>query len=129
MSQIKIYGLREHLDPVKARMSEVIHSCVVDALSFPKDKRAHRFFGLAPENFYYPAGRTPRYTIVEISMFEGRSIGAKKHLIRLLFERMKAELNLDYADLEITITETPKHNWGFRGQPGDEIGLNYKVEV
>ena len=129
MSQIKIYGLREHLDPVKARMSGVIHSCVVDALSFPEDKRFHRFFPLDPEDFYYPAGRTPRYTIVEISMLEGRSVEAKKHLIRLLFERMKRDLDLDHADLEITITETPKHNWGFRGQPGDEIGLNYKVEV
>ncbi len=129
MSQIKIYGVREHLDPVKARMSDAIHSCVVDALSFPQDKRAHRFFPLDREDFYYPAGRTERYTILEISMFEGRSVEAKKHLIRLLFERMQAELGLDPADLEITITETPKHNWGFRGQPGDEIGLNYKVEV
>ncbi len=129
MSQIKIYGVREHLDPVKTRMSDVIHSCVVDALSFPQDKRAHRFFPLDREDFYYPAGRTERYTILEISMFEGRSVEAKKHLIRLLFERMQAELGLDPADLEITITETPKHNWGFRGQPGDEIGLNYKVEV
>ena len=38
-------------------------------------------------------------------------------------------MDLPPADLEVTITETPKHNWGFRGQPGDEIGLEYKVEV
>jgi hypothetical protein len=30
----------------------------------------------------YPAGRTVRYTIVEFSMFEGRSVEAKKTLIR-----------------------------------------------
>jgi len=24
---------------------------------------------------------------------------------------------------------TPKHNWGFRGLPGDEHQLNYKIEV
>ena len=129
MAQVKIYGLKDRLDPVKEEMSEVIHSCVVDALSFPKDKRAHRFFGLDADDFYYPAGRTERYTIVEISMFEGRSIDAKKRLVRLLFERAREEIGLAPADLEVTITETPKHNWGFRGQPGDEIGLNYKVEV
>lgn len=129
MAQIKIYGVKEHLNPVKAKLSNVIHSCVVDALSFPQDKRAHRFFPLEEEDFYYPAGRTPRYTIVEISMFEGRSVETKKDLIHLLFERTQRELDLDPADLEVTITETPKHNWGFRGQPGDEIGLNYKVEV
>ena len=129
MAQIKIYGVKEQLDPIKSQLSDVIHSCVVDALSFPKDKRAHRFFPLETEDFYYPVGRTPRYTIIEISMFEGRSIETKKHLIRLLFERTNQFLGLSPDDLEVTITETPKHNWGFRGQPGDEISLNYKVEV
>jgi phenylpyruvate tautomerase PptA (4-oxalocrotonate tautomerase family) len=121
--------VKEHLDPIKAGLSDVIHSCVVAALSFPPDKRAHRFFPLKAEDFYYPAGRTPRYTIVEISMFEGRSVERKKTLIRLLFERTQEELALAPADLEVTITETPKHDWSFRGQPGDEIGLDYKVEV
>jgi phenylpyruvate tautomerase PptA (4-oxalocrotonate tautomerase family) len=129
MAQIKIYGLKEQLNPIKSQLSDVIHSCVVDALSFPTEKRAHRFFPLEPEDFYYPVGRTPRYTIIEISMFEGRSIEAKKQLICLLFERAEKILGLSPNDLEITIIETPKHNWGFRGQPGDEISLNYKVEV
>lgn len=129
MSQIKIYGLKESLDPIKAQLSDVIHSCVVDALQFPQDKRAHRFFPLNPDDFYYPSGRTTKYTIIEISMFEGRSVETKKYLIRLLFERAHQQLNILPQDLEITITETPKHNWGFRGMPGDEIELNYKVEV
>jgi hypothetical protein len=69
VAQIKVYGVKEHLDPVKARLSDVIHSCVVDALSFPRDKRAHRFFPLEAEE-------AP-------------------------------------TDLEVTISETPKHNWVF----------------
>ena len=129
MAQIKIYGLKERLDPIKGQLSDVIHSCVVDALQFPQDKRAHRFFLLNPDDFYYPSGRTTKYTIIEISMFEGRSVETKKYLIRLLFERAHQQLNILPQDLEITITETPKHNWGFRGMPGDEIDLNYKVEV
>ena len=129
MSQIKIYGLKENLNPIKAELSDVIHSCVVDALDFPEDKRFHRFFPLDLSDFYYPSGRTAKYTIIEISMFEGRSVETKKHLIRLLFERVHQQLNILSQDLEITITETPKHNWGFRGTPGDEIELNYKVEV
>jgi hypothetical protein len=43
------------------------------------------------ETFYYPAGRTPRCTIVEMSMFEGRSVETKKKLIRILFERAQKE--------------------------------------
>lgn len=128
MVQTKIYGLREHLDPIKAELSDLIHSCVVDALQYPPDKRAHRFFPLNPSDFFYPEGRTTRYTIVEFSMMAGRSTEAKKQLMRLMFERVQ-QLGISTQDLEMTIFETPKHNWGFRGLPGDEHQLNYKIEV
>ena len=129
MAQIKIYGMKEQLNQVKASLSDIIHSCVVDALRYPQDKRAHRFFGLDQDDFYYPAGRTDKYTIIEISMFEGRSTATKKQLIRLLFERISAQLAISTQDIEITIFETPRHNWGMRGLPGDEVGLNYEVKV
>ena len=129
MAQVKIYGLRERLDPIKPGLSDVIHSCVVEALEFPADKRAHRFFPLDRADFFYPAGRTDRYTILEFSMFEGRSVETKKRLIRLLFERVEKECGIAPQDLEVTIFESPKCNWGFRGLPGDEIKLSYKVEV
>ena len=127
--QIKVYGLREHLEPVKERLSDAIHSSVVEALHFPPDKRAHRFFHMERGDFYFPASASEKYTIVEISMFEGRSTEAKKHLIRLLFERVCSQADRKPNEVEVTITETPKHNWGFRGSPGDEVGLTYKVEV
>jgi len=129
MSQVKIFGLRSSLSPIMRQVSDVIHSCVVDALQYPPDKRAHRFFPLEREEFFYPPGRTESYTIIEISMFEGRSVEAKKALIRLLFERFAAVLNIGPQDVEVTIFETPMHNWGFRGLPGDEHALNYKVNV
>jgi 5-carboxymethyl-2-hydroxymuconate isomerase len=128
MVQVKIYGLRSKLNPIKPELSDVIHSCIVDALQYPVDKRAHRFFPLDASDFFYPAGRTEHYTILELSMLEGRSVEAKKRLIRLLFERVQP-LGISTQDLEITIFETPKHNWGFRGLPGDEHQLNYTVEI
>lgn len=129
MGQVKIYGLREHLEPVKARMSDAIHACVVEALKFPQDKRAHRFFHMERGDFFYPASASEKYTLIEISMFEGRSVETKKQLIRLLFQHVGAAADRLPNEIEITITETPKHNWGFRGLPGDEIGLPYRVEV
>jgi phenylpyruvate tautomerase PptA (4-oxalocrotonate tautomerase family) len=128
MPQIKIYGLREFLNPIKQELSDAINSCMVDALEYPADKRSHRFFPLDPSDFFYPPDRSERYTIIELSMFEGRSIVAKKQLIRLLFERVQL-LGISPQDLEITIFETPKYNWGFRGLPGDEHQLNYRTDV
>jgi len=74
-------------------------------------------------------GRSERYTIIEVSIFEGRSIATKKALIKALFERMEAQLGIPSGDIEITIFETPKHNWGIRGAPGDELELNYDVSI
>jgi 4-oxalocrotonate tautomerase family enzyme len=129
LAQIKIYGLREHLDGVKAKLSDVLHACVMEALQYPADKRAHRFFALEKDDFYYPDGRTEQYTIIEISMFEGRSDAAKRQLIRLIFEKFSAELGMSTQDVEITIFETPRQNWGIRGVVADELSLNYKIEV
>ena len=129
MPQIKVYGLREHLEPVRERLSEAMHSCVVEALKFPPEKRVHRFFHMERGDFYFPASASEKYTIIEVSMFEGRSIETKKHLIRLIFERVCRDADRKPNEVEVTITETPMHNWGFRGLPGDEVGLAYKVDV
>lgn len=128
MAQVKIYGLRSPLHSLQQEVSGAIHSALMAAFQLPADKRFQRFFYLEPGEFLYPADRSERYTIIEISCFEGRSVEAKKHLIRELFERLQA-VGITPQDLEITITETPKHNWGIRGAPGDELSLNYKVAV
>lgn len=129
VAQIKIYGVRERLNPVKEELSEVIHSCVVEAFGLPVDKKFHRFFPMNREDFYFPEGRTDRYTVIEISIFEGRTVEAKKQLIRLLFERIQHQLHISPQDVEITIFETPQHNWGIRGLPGDELTLGYQVNI
>ena len=129
MAQVKIYGLCRRLDPIKARLSDVVHGCAVDALGLPTGKRFHRFFPLADGDFVFPDDRSDRYTIVEISLFEGRSVEAKKRLVRLLFERIEAEVGIAPQDVEITLFETPRHNWGIRGVPGDELALSYQIEA
>ena len=72
MSQVKVFGLRTHLNTIIPAVSDVVHSCVMEALQYPKEKRAHRFFQLEASEFFYPEA------IVEFSMFEGRSVEAKK---------------------------------------------------
>ena len=129
MAQVKIYGITEKLIPKRELLSDVIHECVVEALQFPRDKRAHRFFPMDKENMLYPQGRTDAYTIIEITMMEGRTVEARKKLIRLLFDRIRAKVGIDYQGLEICIQESSAYNWGFRGMHGDEVKLNYPINV
>lgn len=129
MTQIKIYGLKSSLAEKASSLSSAIHSAVVEALASPPDKKFHRFIGLEKSEFIYPPDRGENYTIIEISMFEGRSTEAKKSLIRLLFANIASEAGIDPHSVEITIFETPKQNWGIRGMCGDELALGYKVNV
>lgn len=126
---IKIYGIKEHLNPIKGTLSDVINECMTEALAFPADKRAHRFFPMAKEDYYYPAGRSEAYTVIEITLIEGRSAAAKKKLIHLLFERIEKNCAIAPVDVEITIYDSPAGNWGFRGITGDEAKLPYKIDV
>lgn len=53
-------------------------------------------------------------------MFEGRSSATKKNLIRLLYQKIAETAGVEPQDLEITILETSKCNWGICGEHGDE---------
>ena len=129
MAQIKVYGIDSHLNPIKEQLSDVIHGCMVEALKFPKDKRFHRFFPMREEDVFYPTNRSGAYTIIEIMMIEGRTKETKKKLIALLFEHIRKELGIQAVDIEILIQEAPAYHFGFRGMTGDEMLLDYKVEV
>lgn len=129
MAQVKIYGTTQFLISHKTQISETIHFCLQEAFGLPENKRFQRFFPLNPADFIYPADRSEKYTIIELSIFEGRTPKAKKQLIKLLFEQFETRLDVTPQDLEITIFETPRHHWGIRGLSGDELTLNYQVDV
>jgi 4-oxalocrotonate tautomerase family enzyme len=128
MAQIKIYSLSENLHERKKAISDALHSCVTSVLGLPEEKRFHRFIALEDGDFIYPPDRSRRYTIIEVAMFEGRTQETKKEFIRAIFKALEEGAAIGPQDVEITINETPKANWGIRGKPGDELALNYKVE-
>lgn len=126
---ILIYGIKAHLNPIKARLSDVIHRCMMSALGMPEGKRAHRFIPMEKEDFYYPDDRDDTYTVIEINLMEGRKVETKKALIKALFKHIESDLGISPVNVEITLHEQPAHCWGFRGLTGDEARLNYQVNV
>ena len=128
MAQIKIYGERNRLREIRDRMSEVIHATAIDVLGLPPNKRFHRFIGLECDDFIYPPDRSPAYTIIEVSLFAGRADGTKRTFLKTLMGRIVDEIGVDPVDLEITLFETPRSHWGIRGETGDDLMLDYKVE-
>jgi len=129
MAQVKIYGISNVLSKYKTLISKAIHESLMEAFGLPENKLFQRFISLDTDDFFYPSDRTERYTIIELSIFEGRSAEAKKQLIKLLFLKIREYADIEVQDIEITIFETPMSNWGIRGMPADELVLNYNVKV
>jgi hypothetical protein len=129
MPQVKIYGLKTTLSPIRQELSDAIHRCVVETLKFPPDKRFHRFIGLDKEDFYFPDSRSDHYLIIELLMISGRSVETKKKLIHLLFREISERQGISTTNIEICTLESPAYHWGFRSMTGDEANLSYPVEV
>jgi phenylpyruvate tautomerase PptA (4-oxalocrotonate tautomerase family) len=127
MAQVKVYALRTALEGHQSPISDALHAAVMVALEYPLEKRFHRFFPLEREDFIF-TGRSEKYLILKILMFEGRSVEAKKHLIREIYQNLEP-LGFAPNDVEITLLESPRYHWGIRGVLGDELNLTYKVEV
>jgi phenylpyruvate tautomerase PptA (4-oxalocrotonate tautomerase family) len=127
MAQFKIYGHRVFLEGASAAVSVAIHSASVRALGLPEAKRFHRFIPLDPWQYIAPPDRSERYLIIEVMMFEGRPTATKKAFYAEVLRNLEQECGIAPVDIELTITESPKHDWLIRGLPGDELILDYVV--
>jgi len=83
---IVIYGIKENLNPIKSKMSTVIHDCLMSSLGLPEHKRFHRFIPMDKEDFFYSLedGRTDSYTVLEVNLMEGRKKETIKSLIKAI---------------------------------------------
>lgn len=130
MPQAKIYGIREHLVPIREALSDAVNEAISVGLAFPRERRLQRFFPMDRADFIYPAHeRSERYTIIEIETFQGRSKEVLKRLVKELYARVPAATGIEPRDLDVIITEQPRHAWGLMGECGDEIELTYKVAI
>jgi phenylpyruvate tautomerase PptA (4-oxalocrotonate tautomerase family) len=129
MAQVVVWGHRATLVPRPEALSGAVRGAIMAALEYPAEKCFQRFMPLDDEDFIQPTARGVDYTISEISMFEGRSEAAKRALIAELFQRVETEAAIAPLSVEITITETPKVNWGIRGSNAADLVLGYKVDV
>ncbi|MCO5215041.1 MAG: tautomerase family protein [Thermomicrobiales bacterium] len=128
MSQFKIYGHKTFLSENSSTLSDAIHAASVAALGLPEGKRFHRFLPLEPWQLIAPSDRTERYLIIEVMMFEGRPLETKKAFYAAVLTNLQRMCGVEAQDIELVITESPRHDWLIRSMPGDELTLNYRVD-
>jgi len=110
-------------------MIEAVYQAQLESLQVPEGDRQIRYFEYKPEHFAVPPGKTENYTLVEITLFLGRSLEAKRNLYKSIVRRF-GDLGIDPTDIIIVLNEPPLDNWGIKGGlPASEVDIGFKLNV
>lgn len=129
MPLVRIETRRGLTSEQKGMVFEAVHRALVDAFGILEDDRTQRIVEYEADDFEIPPGKGPRYMIIEIDAFAGRSVEAK----RLLYKGIVAGLEpvgISASDVLIVVRDLPRENWGGRGgQAASDVDLGFEVEV
>lgn len=111
-----------------AALIAAVQDAVVEGIRVPPGDRDIRVLESPSHAFAVPHGKGPRYTVVEMSMFTGRSLDAKRRLYAALATTLE-RFGVSPADLKIFIHEVDRENWGLGGKAATDIELGFKIDV
>ena len=113
----------------KLEIMEAIHSAMRQALTIPENDRDIRLQEYHPEDYQVSPDKTQNYILVEITLFTGRSLQAKKELYQGIVTNL-GKVGIRAGDVFIVLLEVPLENWGIRGGiPASEVDLGFNVGV
>ena len=128
MPSTRVETTKGWLGDRRAHFLEAIQQALVEGIRIPEHDRDIRLTEHDPANILLPADISPRRTIIEITLFAGRSIEAKRRLYAALASGL-APFGLEPREIKVVLIEVERENWGLRGLPASEIELGFKVDV
>jgi phenylpyruvate tautomerase PptA (4-oxalocrotonate tautomerase family) len=132
MALVRIEVLEGRSTERKRQILDAVHEALVSALKVPRGDPTLRIIEHHPADVQLPSVPDvvgEHYTLIEITMFAGRSLDAKRALYREIVGRLGA-LGVPVADITIVVIESPRENWGVRGgTPASEVDLGFTVEI
>jgi phenylpyruvate tautomerase PptA (4-oxalocrotonate tautomerase family) len=105
-----------------------VHAALVEAFRIPEHDRNQILHEHEPEHF--ESGKGPGFTLVEATVFPGRSDDAKRKLYAAVVRNLQAAPGIPPGQVLIVLHEPPLANWGIRGgRSGLDVELGFKVNV
>ena len=131
MALARIEVLEGRTEEAKRGMVQVVRAALSEALQAPKDDPVVRLAEYPRSAFTvpYPDRHSDAYTLVEVTMFAGRSMEAKRRLYAAIVAGL-GEFDVPPDDVLIVIHEPPMENWGVDGgTPASEVDVGFKVDI
>ena len=113
----------------EGKVIEAVQSALLNALKLPDYDRDVVLDIYDETTRIVLTGRSQRYTRVEVTLFAGRSMEAKRALYKAMVANLAA-LGVPETEVKTVLIEVPAENWGLRGgYPASEIDLGFKIDV
>jgi phenylpyruvate tautomerase PptA (4-oxalocrotonate tautomerase family) len=112
-------------------MVYAVRGALSEALRAPEEDPTVRLTEYPREQFSLPYADThsDRYTLVEVTMFKGRSLNTKRRLYRAIVGAL-ASCEVPANDVLVVLHEPPMENWAVDGGiPASEVELGFEVDI
>jgi phenylpyruvate tautomerase PptA (4-oxalocrotonate tautomerase family) len=130
MPLVKIEIRKDKSSEYKKALLDGVHRALVQTIKILDYDRTQRLYELDADNFEASPNKTDNITVIEIVMFKGRSIEAKKQLYKTIVNNLAENPGIKGDDIIIVLHEPPLENWGIRGgKPANEVDLGFKIDV
>jgi phenylpyruvate tautomerase PptA (4-oxalocrotonate tautomerase family) len=125
-----LISVRKPLLPAaRVALIETVQTALVETLHIPAHDRCLRLQVFEPDDFVVQQEMTENFTLIEVSLFPGRSLEAKRAFYKAVVAGL-GELGIAPADVRVILNEVARENWGLRGGvAGCDLELGFKVEV
>ena len=113
----------------KVNFIEAVEDGIVAALRTPKDDKILRLIEHSVDNFSIPRWAGERFTHIEITMFRGRSIEARRALYQAIVKNLEP-FGIPPNDIKIILIEVLPSEVGMRGgRAVCDLELGYEVAI
>jgi len=129
MPQTRIEVIAGRSPAEKRALLDAVHEAFMEAFKTPAWDNNQRLLEYPASGFDVPPGRTTKRTLIECTIYPGRSREAKKRLYRAIVAKLSA-LGTPPNDVFIVLLEPPLENFGIRGgQAAGDVELGFEVRV
>ena len=100
----------------KKKILDAVHTALIKAIQIEDWDRFQRLYEIDEELFERSENKTDKFTMIEITMFQGRTKEQKAKIYEEIVKELDEKLEIKSSDVFIVINEPPNENWGLAGK-------------
>jgi len=116
MPLVRIEIIKGKSAEYKKQLLDSVHSGLEAALGIPDWDRYQRLHELDSENFERGDSDSDNFTMIEITMFPGRTKAQKAAVFEHIVRELERSPGIRPQDVFIVLHEPPDENWGLCGR-------------